>query len=707
MMTHPAAPPRWPRIPALRAGAALTVLAALAAGVALAVRLPTASPWAGGPRSFGLFATLFALYGAGAWLVSTLSHRWALALTLGGASALQLAGLTARPRYSSDLYRYVWDGVVQGHGIDPYRYVPMATPLAALRTPALFPATAAPGHCVPSGPGITGGCTLLNRPLVHTIYPPVAQAYFWLIHWTGPKGVQLLAALFAVLVTLLLIRGLPRVGADPRQAVLWAWCPTVTVEAGNGGHVDVVAVFLTACALLILGSRSALSTARAAVGGTVLGLAVATKLTPGLVVPGAMRRRPLPLLASLAGVFAAVYVPHVVAVGSQVTGFLGGYLSEEGYDSGSRFAVLDLVLPDSLASVAAVVVLAAAAVRVWWRSDPARPWLGALAMSGAALVVAAPAYPWYAELLVLFVAFAGWRAAPWLGIAVAGYAAQADAGARWGYGVAAGVVAVVAFARRRREVGVARRHSAETVPVQGAAPLGPVPAIVAPVPAVVAPPVPVDVILPCLDEAGALPFVLGRMPAGYRPIVVDNGSADGSPEIAAGLGALVVREPRRGFGAACHAGLLAATSEVVCFLDCDGSFDPADLPKVAAPVLAGASDLFLGQRRPTSPGAWPPHARLANRLLAVRIRRETGVRLRDLGPMRAARREALLGLDITDRRFGYPLEMVLKAAEAGWRIGETDVPYAPRTGKSKVTGTVPGTLRAVRDMRRVWKAATG
>ncbi|NUR58156.1 MAG: glycosyltransferase family 2 protein [Catenulispora sp.] len=218
---------------------------------------------------------------------------------------------------------------------------------------------------------------------------------------------------------------------------------------------------------------------------------------------------------------------------------------------------------------------------------------------------------------------------------------------------------------------------------------------------------PVDVILPCLDEAQALPFVLGRMPAGYRAIVVDNGSSDGSFEIAARLGAVVVHEPRRGFGAACHAGLLAATSDVVCFLDCDGSFDPADLPQVAGPVLTGRADLFLGQRRPTSRGAWPPHARLANWLLAHRIRRTTGVALRDLGPMRAARRTALLELQIGDRRFGYPLEMVLKAADAGWRIGQTDVPYAPRTGKSKVTGTIGGTVKAVSDMRKVWKAATG
>jgi glycosyltransferase involved in cell wall biosynthesis len=207
----------------------------------------------------------------------------------------------------------------------------------------------------------------------------------------------------------------------------------------------------------------------------------------------------------------------------------------------------------------------------------------------------------------------------------------------------------------------------------------------------------VDVVLPVLDEAAALPWVLGRMPAGFRPVVVDNGSSDGSAEIALRLGARVVEEPRRGFGAACHAGLLAARSDVVCFMDCDGSLDPLELPRVAEPVLCGARQLVLGARH-AEPGAWPLHARLANRALALELRRRTGLALTDLGPMRSAPRRALLGLALRDRRFGYPLEMVLRAAAAGWRVGETEVRYRARTGRSKVTGTVRGTARAVADM---------
>ncbi|GAB1332437.1 glycosyltransferase family 2 protein [Streptomyces sennicomposti] len=214
-------------------------------------------------------------------------------------------------------------------------------------------------------------------------------------------------------------------------------------------------------------------------------------------------------------------------------------------------------------------------------------------------------------------------------------------------------------------------------------------------------PAPVDVVLPCLDEAEALPWVLGRIPAGWRAIVVDNGSTDGSADLARALGAHVVHEPRRGFGAACHAGLTAATADVVCFCDCDASLDPALLPAVAGPVLDGAADLVLGRRRPVTRRAWPLHARLANLELARLVHRRTGLRLHDLGPMRAARRAALLALDLTDRRSGYPLQTVVRAADAGWRVAETDVPYRPRTGRSKVTGTWRGTWQAVRDMRAV------
>ena len=211
----------------------------------------------------------------------------------------------------------------------------------------------------------------------------------------------------------------------------------------------------------------------------------------------------------------------------------------------------------------------------------------------------------------------------------------------------------------------------------------------------------IDVILPVLDEAAAIPGVLNAMPSGYRPIVVDNGSSDGSDEIAAGLGAEVIDEPQRGFGAACFAGLTAATSDVVCFMDCDGSLDPAELGRVSAPVTAGAADLVLGTRIAEA-GAWPLHARIANRALGLMVRRRAG-RLTDIGPMRAARREDLLALGLRDRRFGWPLEMVLRAADEGWQIEEVPVSYRRREGRSKVTGTVRGTVRTIGGMTRAMR----
>jgi glycosyltransferase involved in cell wall biosynthesis len=213
---------------------------------------------------------------------------------------------------------------------------------------------------------------------------------------------------------------------------------------------------------------------------------------------------------------------------------------------------------------------------------------------------------------------------------------------------------------------------------------------------------PVDVVLPCLNEAGALPGVLAAMPAGYRAIVVDNGSTDGSPDIAAEHGAMVIHEPRTGYGAAVHTGLARATADLVGFLDADGSLDPGELPRLVTPVAESRATLAVGRRVPVGRGAWPWHARAGNLVLA-RILRGRGVPVSDIAAMRVARRMDLLELGIQDRAFGYPLELLLRAGTAGWSIVELDVSYRPRAAgtRSKVSGSVRGTLRAVRDMTRV------
>jgi len=221
----------------------------------------------------------------------------------------------------------------------------------------------------------------------------------------------------------------------------------------------------------------------------------------------------------------------------------------------------------------------------------------------------------------------------------------------------------------------------------------------------------VTVILPARDEAGALPGVVSRMPAGYEVVVVDNASTDDTASVARGLGIRVVYEALPGYGAAVHTGLLAAGTDIVCFMDSDGSVDPSQLPAMVALLegsqarvdspatpVAGPFDLVVGRRRPTGAGAWPWHARAGNSLLAARLRRRTGIPVHDLGSVRVTRRIPLLELGIQDRRFGYPIELLVRAAQAGWQVREVDVDYAPRTaGRSKVTGSIAGTARALRD----------
>lgn len=212
-----------------------------------------------------------------------------------------------------------------------------------------------------------------------------------------------------------------------------------------------------------------------------------------------------------------------------------------------------------------------------------------------------------------------------------------------------------------------------------------------------------DLVLPCRDEGPALPGLLSEVPDGIRVIVVDNGSGDDTAAVARSLGARVVTETRPGYGSAVHAGVSAATAEIVAVMDGDGSFDPRELQPLLDVVADGRADLAVGRRRPVAAGVWPWHARAGNALVVRWLRRSTGFPARDLAPLRVCRRAALLDLDVRDRRFGYPLELLRKAHRSGWRIAEYDVSYRPRAAgtRSKVSGTVRGTVATARDFWRV------
>jgi len=210
----------------------------------------------------------------------------------------------------------------------------------------------------------------------------------------------------------------------------------------------------------------------------------------------------------------------------------------------------------------------------------------------------------------------------------------------------------------------------------------------------------VSVIIPTLNEAASIGQVLSEIRTDsieYEAILVDGGSTDGTRAIAEDAGARVVLEPRRGYGLACATGVAAAQGEIVVFCDGDGADDPRQIPELLAPLLAGEAEMALGSRLAgqVAAGAMPWHQHFGNRLSAALIRALYGLRLTDLSPFRAVRRDALLALKMQEMTYGWPTEMLVKAARRGWRIVELPVRYRPRIGgQSKISGTFKGTVLA-------------
>jgi glycosyltransferase involved in cell wall biosynthesis len=208
----------------------------------------------------------------------------------------------------------------------------------------------------------------------------------------------------------------------------------------------------------------------------------------------------------------------------------------------------------------------------------------------------------------------------------------------------------------------------------------------------------IAVVIPALDEEGAIGRVVADIPRLVsRVVVVDNGSKDRTAEVARAAGAEVVHEPRRGYGQACLTGIAAAgDADVLAFLDGDYSDFPGQLAEVVAPLLAGEADLVIGSRHlgRRAAGAHPLHAVLGTRFCVGLMNLLFGTRATDLGPFRAITAEALRRLDMRDRNFGWTVEMQVKAALQGLRVVEVAVDYRPRIGRSKVSGTLVGTVRA-------------
>lgn len=405
----------------LPVAALLTVLAALTGWLVAGYGVLTPEKRPGYVAIEGVCWTLFA---AAALLLRRVPAKAVPALVLAGTLLLSVAAATAQPTYSTDAARYNWDGIVQDAGVSPYRYVPADPALAPLRPDWLFPegVRAADGTLTCPGArvepteqvGSSGTiCTIINRPLVPTIYPPVAEALFALARLPVPPSVgwlpmQVLAIVAVLATTLLLLRVLPALGRDRRYAAVFGWSPFVAIEAANNAHIDAAAAFLAVAATVLIVRR------RHVAGGVLLGLAIATKFTPLLVVPPLLRRRSLAIAGAAVGTVVLVYLPHLLAVGPAVIGYLPGYLSEEGYEGGTRSALLSWVLPDAASTPVAAALLAVLAVVLLLRTDPSDPWVAQTVMIGAALVLLSPRYPWYALLLLPFVVLSGrWE---WLGV---------------------------------------------------------------------------------------------------------------------------------------------------------------------------------------------------------------------------------------------------------------------------------------------------
>ncbi|MFG2961455.1 glycosyltransferase 87 family protein [Streptomyces sp. NPDC048291] len=422
----PAPSPAHPtaRSTRLRTAVTAVLLAALTAVFVLTLQAGDNKSASG--RLLAGYAVAWTLFAAAAWTVRTVPVRAATVLVLIGSAAVAVAGLTAQPRTSNDMYRYAWDGRVQAAGISPYAYPPAAAELAHLRDQWLFPTQET---C--EGWGLThtgsGLCVRINRPTVPTIYPPVAEGWYLAVHTLSPpdsrhKPLQVGGAVLAFGTTLVLLRVLRRRG-DPRRAparaALWAWCPAVALEAVNNAHIDTLGVLFL---VLALGTATA-GTRR----GALLGAAIAVKLLPVLALPGALSghhgpARVLRVVGASVVTVALAYVPYAVASGAGVLGYLPGYLHEEGYEPGDvhRFALLRLLLPDAAAGAAAAALLVLTGLYVWWRGDPDRPWRGALLVTGTALLLFSPSYPWYSLLVIALVAMDGrWE---WLTVTLAGTA---------------------------------------------------------------------------------------------------------------------------------------------------------------------------------------------------------------------------------------------------------------------------------------------
>jgi hypothetical protein len=602
--------------------------------------------------AFGLFLPATALCWRGLGI-----GRLGLVLVLLFALAFRAAAFepAATPPLSTDVHRYAWDARVQAEGVNPYRYAPDDPELAHLRDQEVWPG--------------------INLEWWRTVYPPGAEAGFLASRGLFGNGLRASTWLFllgeAVAVALLLFV-LRRDNAVPERVGLYAWHPLAVSEIAGNGHVDALAVVGLAALLAAWQAR------RFALAGAAVALAGLVKLGPALLVPALARRGGRRFVLTAVGVALLAYLPYA-SVGTDVVGSIARYVDRQ-HLGGSLWPLVSDHLSDTATRVVLALALAAVLAVVGLREHEAVEQVArsALLVLGSLLLVLGYVQPWHALWLLPF--FALTVAPGWLWLTgtlplLYLYGLEREL-PEWVRPVVYGPLALWVFWK----IFASRRRS------RPVAPLAERPRVAA--------------VIPALDEAAALPLVLRELPPGAveEVVVVDGGSVDGTVEAATEAGARVVVETRRGYGRACAVGAAATDAEVIVFLDGDGSDDPAFVPDVLEPVLAGRAALALGARTRREPGALLPHQALGNRLVVFLLRLVYGLRLRDVPPMRAARRDVLERLSLTEMTYGWPTEMVVKTARAGFPIAEVEVvSRVRRGGESKIAGrAVPSALAGAR-----------
>lgn len=557
------------------------------------------------------------------------------------------------PPLTTDTFRYAWDARLQAAGVNPYRYPPNDRALEKYRDAVIWPN--------------------INRRDWRTVYPPGAQASFLAARTVFGNGVRATTWLFLLAEAAaigLLVLVLARMRVPLERIALVAWHPIAISEIAANGHVDVLAMFAGAALLAAWQSR------KHTLAGLAVALGALVKLGPILLLPALARRggRRFVLAALVPCVLA--YLPYL-EVGKHVIGSVPKFVRREELGSLAWTTLHQWLRWEQSLWVLTVILLGFVAILAFRRHDEldqvARTCLlvlGGLMLAGAHLqpwyavwllpflvVTPAPAWLWFSGTLPLLYVYSLYQGLPW-----------------WVRVVIYGPFVVLSLHRllrpRRRQV---RALTPPGTDVRAVA------------------------VIPVINEIDSLPSVLAEFPAGIvaEIVVVDGGSTDGTAAAAEAAGVTVIAEVRRGYGRACLTGAEATDAAIVVFLDGDGSDDPRAIAALLEPIREGRAALVLGTRAEPEEGAQHWHQRLGNHFVSFLVRVVYGVRIRDIPPMRAVRHDVLAELELREMTYGWPTEMIVKTARAGYPIIELPVPSRPRRGgESKVSGRLGPSVRA-------------